>query len=625
MRLNGREPGDSEMKKRTRIAEEIVFRKLERKMADLEIMNQKLKAMEEQYRLSLENVIDSILIIGTDLKILSLFPSAESLLGYKPQDFIGRPVSEMGPIFTPDSFRQAMDDISLVLRGRSISARDFRLIAKDGSIKHAEISGSPMIREGAIIGMICVARDVTDRKLAEDIARESEKRYRDLVDFLPIPVYEMDLEANLTAANLAIYETFKGTEEDLKRGLNIWQFITPENVERSKWNIQRLLRGEKVEGTEYTLNRLDGSSFTGMVISSVITSNGRPVGLRGAIIDITERKKAEDDLRRLNAFLDSIVENIPDMIFLKDAQKLRFVRFNRAGEDLIGLSRDDLLGKSDYDIFPKEQADFFTERDREVLKGKELKIIEDEPLQTRHKGKRILHTKKVPILNVNGEPEFLLGISEDITDRKKTEDMLHQTLESLRKAVGATIRVVATAVEARDPYTSGHQKRVAALARSIGTEMDLSREQIEAVRLAASIHDIGKISIPAEILSKPARLTEIEYALIKEHSRVGHEILKDVESPWDLAEIIYQHHERMNGSGYPRKLKGDSIRLEARIISVADVVEAMSTHRPYRPALGTDAALEEIEKNRGILYDFKVADACLRLFRERGYQLPDVD
>ena len=139
--------------------------------------------------------------------------------------------------------------------------------------------------------------------------------------------------------------------------------------------------------------------------------------------------------------------------------------------------------------------------------------------------------------------------------------------------------------------------------------------------MAGSIHDIGKISIPAEILSKPTKLTNVEFSLIKEHSHSGYEMLKDVESPWPLAQIVYQHHERMNGSGYPRNLKGDEILIEARIMAVADVVEAMASHRPYRPALGIEAALEEIEKNKGILYDNTVADTCLKLFREKGYQL----
>lgn len=336
---------------------------------------------------------------------------------------------------------------------------------------------------------------------------------------------------------------------------------------------------------------------------------------------IEELKQALEELRRMNAFLDSIIENIPNMIFLKDAKELRFVRFNRAGEDLLGFTRDDLLGKNDYDFFPKKQADFFTEKDREVLHGKEVVDIPEEPIQTRNKGERIMHTKKVPILDANGEPEYLLGISEDITERKKAEDKLQQTLNSLKKAINATIQVMVSAVEARDPYTSGHQTRSADLARAIATEMKLSPDKIDAVSVAGSIHDIGKLSIPAEILSKPAKLTEIEFSLIKEHSKKGYEILKDVESPWRLAEIVYQHHERMNGSGYPRNLKGDDILMEARVLAVADVVEAMASHRPYRPSMGIDMAMKEIEKNRGIFYDIDVADACLRLFREKHYQL----
>jgi PAS domain S-box-containing protein/putative nucleotidyltransferase with HDIG domain len=220
-----------------------------------------------------------------------------------------------------------------------------------------------------------------------------------------------------------------------------------------------------------------------------------------------------------------------------------------------------------------------------------------------------------------GEILYIEGLIEDITIRKHAEEQLHQTLGKLKKAVGTTIQVLGTASEVRDPYTAGHQKRVANLASAIATEMGLPNDKIEGLWMAGSIHDIGKISIPAEILSKPTKLTNTEFSIIKEHSQVGYDMLKDVESPWPLAQIAYQHHERMNGSGYPRNLKGDEILLKARILAVADVVEAMGSHRPYRPTLGTEAALEEITKNKGILYDNAVADACLKLFREKGYQL----
>jgi len=221
----------------------------------------------------------------------------------------------------------------------------------------------------------------------------------------------------------------------------------------------------------------------------------------------------------------------------------------------------------------------------------------------------------------NFKPNGILTLTRNITDRKQAEERLKETLDRLRKAFGTTIQVMVSAVEMRDPYTSGHQKKSADIARAIAMEMGLPQDKVDGIRMAGIIHDIGKLSIPTEILSKPTKLTEIEFSLIKEHARSGYEMLKDVESPWPLAEIVYQHHERMNGSGYPRNLKGDEIFMESRILAVADVVEAMASHRPYRPTLGIEAALEEIEKNRGILYDATVADACLKLFREKGYQL----
>ncbi len=176
-------------------------------------------------------------------------------------------------------------------------------------------------------------------------------------------------------------------------------------------------------------------------------------------------------------------------------------------------------------------------------------------------------------------------------------------------------------LESKDPYTSGHQQRVAALARSIAQEMGLSGNQVDGLRMAANVHDLGKIAVPAEILSKPTKLNDIEFDLIKIHPQTGYDILKDIDFPWPLAQIVLQHHERINGSGYPQGLKGEEILLESRILAVADVVEAIASHRPYRPAYEIDVALDEISKNRSILYDPEVVDACLRLFKEKGFKL----
>jgi putative nucleotidyltransferase with HDIG domain len=210
---------------------------------------------------------------------------------------------------------------------------------------------------------------------------------------------------------------------------------------------------------------------------------------------------------------------------------------------------------------------------------------------------------------------------DDITEQRRAEEEISKTVEKLKRGIDDTIRAMAMIVEERDPYTAGHQEKVANLSVAIAQDLNLSEEQINGIRMAGMIHDIGKMKIPAEILSKPTKLSHIELELIKTHADVGYRILETITFPYPVAKIAYQHHERINGSGYPQGLKGDEILIEARILAVADVVEAMASHRPYRPGLGIDAALGEIEKNRGVLYENTIADTCLRLFRGKGFQL----
>ncbi|MBN1412931.1 MAG: substrate-binding domain-containing protein [Spirochaetales bacterium] len=203
----------------------------------------------------------------------------------------------------------------------------------------------------------------------------------------------------------------------------------------------------------------------------------------------------------------------------------------------------------------------------------------------------------------------------------RQKDNLEDNLVIIRKAMSGFIETMAYTIEVRDPYTAGHQRRVSVLSRAIAQEMGCSNAEIECVRVAGIIHDVGKISVPSEILNKPGKLNEAEFTLIKHHPQVAYDILVKIDFPWPIADIVYQHHERLDGTGYPLLLKADAIRKEARILAVADVVEAMASHRPYRPALGIDAALKEIREKRGINYDSEVVDACLRLFLEKNYEL----
>jgi PAS domain S-box-containing protein len=340
----------------------------------------------------------------------------------------------------------------------------------------------------------------------------------------------------------------------------------------------------------------------------------------------SRRKQAESArIASLKALLESqerykaLFDRSLNLIYVMDFDG-KFIDANNAALNLFGYKKEEIKSVNVNSLVDEDQLPHVLETIREITETGTQKDLRE--IRLRHKdGREIYVEAQGSAVMSKGKPVAIQVIAMDITERKKAEAVLQQTLDSLRKSVGATIQVMVSAVEMRDPYTAGHQSRSADLACAIATEMGLVQDKIEGIRMAGIIHDIGKLSIPAEILSKPTKLTEIEFSLIKEHARSGYEMLKDVESPWPLAEIVYQHHERMNGSGYPRNLNGDEILMESQILAVADVVEAMASYRPYRAALGIDAALEEIEKNKGIIYDNAVADACLKLFREKGYQL----
>jgi len=318
-----------------------------------------------------------------------------------------------------------------------------------------------------------------------------------------------------------------------------------------------------------------------------------------------------ESLREKEERYRTFINSTSDIVFLKD-EALRHIIANDALLDFFGKKLEDVIGKTDFELQPECVAEECSQTDRKALKSANI-IITEELI-----GNRTYETRKFPVRL----PEDRVGVGgfvRDITERKEAEEKLSYTMENLHKAMGATIQLIAQVAETKDPYTAGHQKRVSNLSRAIAREMGLSDDVVDGIRMAGAIHDIGKISVPAEILSKPTKLTDIEFSLIKTHVQTGYDILKDVAFPWPIAAIVHQHHERMDGSGYPQGLRGEQILLEAQIIAVADVVEAISSHRPYRPGLGIDVALEEIEKNKGVLYDEKVVEACLKLFREKGF------
>ncbi len=255
-----------------------------------------------------------------------------------------------------------------------------------------------------------------------------------------------------------------------------------------------------------------------------------------------------------------------------------------------------------YSIEFYARRDFFINKMLENDQYKMSKLNEELEEQVKEQTATLVDTNK--------------GLIKEIKFREKVEKELLSTNVKLNKLLNDTVTGLVSAIEYRDPYTAGHQRRVTQLAVAIAQKMGLSKDELDCIRIASMIHDIGKINIPVEILSKPGSINQYELELMQNHPQAGYDILKEIDFPWPVAKTVLQHHERLDGSGYPNKLKGDDILLEARVIYVADVVEAMSSHRPYRPALGIIKALEELEKNKGILYNENIVDTCIKLFRE---------
>ncbi len=332
-----------------------------------------------------------------------------------------------------------------------------------------------------------------------------------------------------------------------------------------------------------------------------------------------QRKQAETALRESEQRFKDITENAVEWIWETDFEG-KYTYSSPVVEKLLGYTPGEVLGKHFYDFFLPEE--------RQELKCAALALLADKhPFQdfinsNLHKnGETIwLSSSGVPMLDASGTLLGYRGANHDISARKRAEEELQQSLSRLRRVMGEIVQTMALTVEVRDPYTAGHQRRVTLLAQAIAREMGLSGQQLDAVWVAGTLHDLGKIYVPEGILNRPGRLSEIEFAMIKTHCQKGYEILRPIQFPWPVALIVRQHHERLDGSGYPDGLQDGEILLESRILAVADVVEAMASHRPYRPALGIEEALKEISEKRGIWFDPVVVDACFRVFREKNFK-----
>jgi len=333
-----------------------------------------------------------------------------------------------------------------------------------------------------------------------------------------------------------------------------------------------------------------------------------------------KRKQNEEALRVSEEKYRTILESIGEGYYEADLTG-NFTFFNDALCRIWGYPKDELMGMNNRTYTDPETAKKLYEAHRKVYEtGMPGKLFDYEIINKDHT-KRVVQSSFTLLRDTGGQAIGFRGIVRDITELTLMDIERQKSLVQVSKSLEATIHAMAVTMESRDPYTAGHQKRVADLAHAIAEEMEMEPSRIEGLVMASTIHDLGKISIPAEILTKPAKLTAIEYEIVKPHAQSGYDILKDIDFPWPIARIILEHHERIDGSGYPRHLKGNDILLESKILTVADVVEAMASHRPYRPSLGIESALDEIVRNRGVLYEPDIVDACLKLFKEKRFSI----
>jgi PAS domain S-box-containing protein/putative nucleotidyltransferase with HDIG domain len=368
---------------------------------------------------------------------------------------------------------------------------------------------------------------------------------------------------------------------------------------------------------EFRIIREDGRVVWVEMFANRVEYHGRPA-VQAAIVDITERKRAEQALRESEERYRTLFEDSRDPVYITTKEG-DFVDVNESFLDLFGVSRESLsqLDATELYAHPEDRDTFRSEIEKRGA-------VRDYELKLRKKDGTLMDTLLSTTLwrDTDGTLLGYRGIIRDITERKRGQEELQRSHGALTGALVGTVKALAALAEIRDPYTAGHQQRVAQLASAMAEEMGLSDDLIQGTRMAGLVHDIGKIRVPAEILSKPTELSDIETEMIGTHPQTAYDILSTVEFPWPVAAIVLEHHERLDGSGYPQGLVDNQILLEARILAVADVVEAMASDRPYRPAHGLDEALAEIADNAGLLYDAQAVKACLTLLRNNDFDLP---
>lgn len=638
-----------------------------------------LRESEKKFHGIAGAALDAIIMADNAGRVTYWNPSATRILGYKEDEVMGRNLHD---IITPpryrDSHHAAFGAFAESGKGAVVGKTlELEALHKNGSEFPIELSVAAIHLSGGWHA-VGVLRDISDRKRAEEELLRSERNLSEAQHLAQVGSWELDHKTGVITWSDETYRIFEVDPKNFGASYEAFlNIIHPED--RAK--VDRAFSQHIDSGAPYdVVHRLlfpdDRIKYVHERCETDF-QDGRAVRSLGSAQDITERQLSEIHLSNLNRTLQTLSSGNSVLVHAKDEETLlndmcaAIVNIGGYALAWVGMVEND----EDKSVRPVAHAgseNGYLKRlrvswgDNELGQGPTgraarlgtIQVVEDTHADPRFSPWREIAQrygygssialplktedgKVFAVLNIyahirhgfnEAEIKLIHELAEDlaygVSTRRADGERKKQNQESarqLREALIGTIRAISLTVEKRDSYTAGHQNRVANIAASIGKELGLDGKAIEGLKLGGLIHDIGKISIPAEILSRPGRLSSPEFEMIKTHPSVGYDIVKDTAFPWPIGEMILQHHERLDGSGYPRGLKGDEIIQEARILTVADVVEAISAHRPYRPALGIEAALTEIEKGREKYYDRDVADSCLRLFREKGFQLTSTE
>lgn len=554
-------------------------------------------------------------------RILEVNKRVQEMYGYTPDEIRRMGVGELSSDVPPYTSVEAWARMQKAAAGEP---QFFEWHAKDraGRLFWAEVN-IQRVAIGSRNYLMVTVRDISGRKKAEEDIRQREQRYREIFELTEDGIFIVSvttegrfrfLEFNPEA------EQMTGLKTELVRDKYPEDILPPEAAASINANYRRCFEAGKTIRYEETLNVPSGEITTDTTLIPLKDEKGRIFRLIGVAHFVGEARRREKELAQEKAFSDAVISSIPGTFLVLDARGL-YVRWNKMIEDLLGKTSDELYHFEGINLIygpdrPAVWAGIRLTLEKGYSEG-EARVLGKDGVPREF----FFVGRKVSI----GGSDYVIVTGIDIAERIRAEKALKESNAKLRQTVNSVIDTITTIVEVRDPYTAGHQHRVSLLATAIAREMGLPRPTVESVRIASLMHDVGKIYVPSEILSRPGALSDAERSILRTYPQASFDILRNIQFPWPIARIAFEHQERFNGSGYPRHLAGSKILIAARVIAVADVVEAMLSHRPYRGAKGIDETMDEIVRNRGILFDPAVVDACLRVFSKNHFSFQEAE